>query len=78
MLVADVTNEEGGSPWRSHSVGIDVATDGMKQLGVGGAVRNDKKNIQVEEEGYSLYKCIICPLAILEHIVPVGQPAACG
>ena len=51
MLVADVTNEEGGSPWRPHSVGIDVATDGVEQLGVGGTVSNNEKDVQVEEEG---------------------------
>ena len=72
MLVADIPNEEGGPPWRSHSVGIDVPTYGVKQLGVGGTVSNDEKNVKVEEEGHGLDKCVISPLAILEHIVPVG------
>ncbi len=75
MLVADVTNEESRASWGSHSVRLDVATDGVKQLDVGGAVRNDEKNVQVEEEGCSLDKCIICPLSVLQHIVTVDRSA---
>ena len=72
VLVAYITNEEGGSLWRSHSITLNVATYRMKQLGGGGTVSNHEEDVEGEVEGCGLDKCVISPLAILEHVVPEG------
>ena len=72
VLVADITNEESGSVWRSHSITLNVSTYWVKQLGGGCTVSNHEEDVKAEIEGCGLDKYVISPLTILEHVLPVG------